>query len=224
MLRRTAVLGCLSILVPVIVVVAGLLVAGDVAARRYATGQLSDRVSAAVPEGSGVHSRIHSFPFIGRLLVNGDIPQVGTHIDRLTGVAGLTFSDLDVDLRDVALDRHAMLSHRQVRLTRIARGTVTVSLTEQALSAALGRPAHITGGAILVTVFGSSTIRAVVSVTPAHRLLVQVAGLSALSVALPTVKLLPCSPQLTVVVGRLDLGCTFTSIPAAFAQAVSGAH
>jgi hypothetical protein len=207
---------------PVIVVIAGLLGVGDVAARRYATGQISDRVSASSPEASGVHSRIHSFPFIGRLLVNGNIPEIGTHIDHLAVVGGLSFSDLDVDLHDVSIDRHAMLSHRQVRLTRIGQGKVSVGLTQESLSSELGRPVRITGGGVLVTVLGTTAVQASVSIT-GRQLVVRVSGLSALSVPLPTPKLLPCDPQVTLITGRAEFSCTFTGIPSAFVQAAAGA-
>jgi len=221
--RRAAVLGCLGTLVPVVVVIAGLLVAGDVAAKRYATGQLSDRISASVPGATGVHSRIHSFPFLGRLVFNGDVPEVGTHIDQLDVAAGLSFSNLDVDLRAVNLDPHAMFSNRQLRIRHIGRGTFSVDLTAQALTNALGRQVRISGGAILVTVLGSTAVRATVAISPTHRLDVRVAGLPALEVPLPSAKLLPCGPHITVVATGLNLGCTFTSIPPAFLQAASSA-
>ena len=217
MLRR---FGCLSIVLPVLVVIAGLLVAGDVGARRYATGQISDRISASVPEASGVHSRIHSFPFLGRLLISGNVPEIGTHIDHLVVVAGLSFSDLDVDLHDVTIDRHAMLSHRQVRLTKIGRGTVSVGLTQESLTSELGRPVHITAGGVLVTVVGTSAVQASVSIN-GRQLVVRAAGLPALSVPLPTTKLFPCEPQVALVAGRAVFSCTFAGIPPAFVQAAA---
>jgi hypothetical protein len=220
--RRAAVLGCLGTLVPVLVVVAGLLVAGDVAARRYAAGQISDRVSAAVPGATGVHSRISSFPFLGRLAFNGVIPEVGTHVDQLNVAAGLSFSNLDVDLRSVHLDRHAMFSNRKVSVRRVGRGTFTVDLTATALTAALGRQVRASGGAILVTVLGNAAVRANVAITASHHVEVRVAGLPVLDVPLPSAKLLPCVPQITVIATGLTLGCTFTNIPPAFVQAVSG--
>lgn len=209
---------------PALAVVAGLLVAGDVAAKRYAAGQLSDRISASVPGATGVHSRIHSFPFLGRLLVNGRIPEVGTHIDQLDVAAGLSFSNLDVDLRNVNLDPHAMFTNRQVRLRSVDRGTFSVDLTALALTNALGRQVHISGGAMLVTVLGNANVRANVAITATHRLEVRVAGLPALDIPLPSAKLLPCAPQITVITGGLNLGCTFTSIPPAFVQAISSAQ
>lgn len=223
MFRRAAILGCLGTLVPVLVVVAGLLVAGDVAAKRYAAGQLSDRISAAVPGATGVHSRIHSFPFLGRLVFNGDIPEVGTHIDQLNVAAGLSFSNLDLDLRTVELDAHAMFTNRQVRVRRVGRGSFSVDLTAEALTGALGRHVQVSGGALLVTVLGSTAAHANVAISTAHRLEVRVAGLPALEIPLPSAKLLPCLPQITVIAAGLNLGCTFTSIPPAFVQAVSSA-
>ena len=223
MLRRFLTLGCLGSLVTVLAVIAGLLVAGDVAARRYATGQLNDRISASTPGASGVHSRIRSFPFLGRLLVNGDIAEVGTHVDQLIVAAGITFTNLDVDLRRVDLDRHAALFDRQVQLKRVGRGTASVELTAPALSSALGRPVRVSGGTIIVSVLGSSGVRATVAVSASQRLEVRVSGLPVLSIQLPSAKLLPCTPQVTVVAAGVELACTFTSIPPAFVRAIAGA-
>ena len=124
-------------------VICGLLFAGDVFARRYATGQLTNRIAAAVPEASGVRARIRSFPFLGRLLWNGSVTEVGAHIDQLAPVHGVSFTDLDVDLHDVRFDGHSFTTSHQVTLTRVGRGRVAVSLTQGALSAALGRAVRI---------------------------------------------------------------------------------
>ena len=219
MLRRLAVFGCLGTLLPILLVIAGLLLAGDVAARRYATGQLSDRISAAVPEASGVHARIHSFPFLGRLLFNEKVSEVGVHIDRLVAVRGIVFTSLDVDLRGVGLDRHAMFSDRQIQLDHINRGTVTVALTEQAVSAALGRPATIAHGVIDVSVLGGQTATATVAVS-GHQLVIRVAPLPGVVVPLPNTGVLPCTPGATVGTGQVTFSCTFTRIPDAFVRLV----
>jgi hypothetical protein len=216
--KRLAVMGCLGTVLPILLVIAGLLVAGDVAARRYATGQLSDRIGAAVPEASGVHARIHSFPFIGRLLLDQSVQEVGAHIDRLAAVHGLVFTGLDVDLRGVVLDRGELISHQQVRLRRIRQGTVTVALTQQALADALGRPVTITGGVVNVTVLGGRAVHASVSVA-ASKLAVEVSPLPVATFPLPNSKVLPCAPRVQVVETQIILACTFTRIPPAFVPA-----
>jgi hypothetical protein len=216
-LRRAAVLGCLGMLVPALAVVAGLLVAGDVAARRYATGQLSDRVSAAVPEASGVHARIRSFPFLGRILFNASISDVGVHIDRVAVAGGLAFSDLDVDLRTVVLDGDVLWNQRRVVLRRIGRGTVSVSVTDTDLSSVLGRAVTVQGGAISVVLLGRP-VAASVQVSSARQLTVTIGRLPAYTVALPSAKVLPCHPKLTITTGRMVLGCAFTGIPPAFVE------
>lgn len=224
MFRRLAALGCLAALLPMLAVVAGLLVAGDVAARRYATAQLADRISAAVPEASGVHARIHSFPFLGRLVFTRTVPEVGVHIDRLAGVHGVVFTGLDINLTDVVLDTHTLINQRQVRLVRIKQGTVTVSITAQALSDAFGRPVRIAGGAVVVTVLGGRSVAARVGISAqTHTLSVTASPLPAMVVPLPNLKLLPCLPAVTLAEGRVDLACTFTRIPDAFVRAASAA-
>jgi hypothetical protein len=203
--------------VPALLVVAGLLFAGDVFARRYATGQLSDRISAAVPEASGVHARIRSFPFVGKVVWDGRVDEVGAHIDRLAAARGVVFTNLDVDLRGVVFDGNDFVTSHQVTITHIREGTVTVSVTAQALTDALGRSVRIAGGLVSVAVLAGPLVQAGLAL-PARQLVLRVAGSPLLAVPLPSVKVLPCAPQLTVGDGVLTLRCTFTGIPDAFVR------
>jgi hypothetical protein len=214
MLRR---LGCLAFVVPLLVALLAILTVGDFAVRSYATTQISHRIESSVPEASGVHSRIQSFPFTARLLVSGHVPELGTHVDHLAAVAGLSFSDLDVDLRNVSIDRHALLSHHQVRLTGIGHGTVTVSLTQESLTSGLGRAVRIAPGGVVVA-DGTASVQASVAIA-GRQVVVRAVGLPVLTVPLPSVKLLPCAPQLALTNGRATFTCTFTGVPAAFATA-----
>jgi hypothetical protein len=212
--KRAAVLGCLTTLIPIVVVIIGLLFAADVGARRYATSQLADRISSSVPEASGVHARIKSFPFVGRILTHGDISVVGAHVDRYQG-KGLVFSDIDVELRGATLDKKALINDRQARLTHIDNGTVSVGVTQEALSTALGRTVTVTPGAVTVAFTGSSPVRAQVGLFGPN-LVVRAGFLQPITVPLPTGKLLPCLPALTMGQGRIDMHCSFTQIPDAF--------
>jgi hypothetical protein len=133
----------------------------------------------------------------------------------------LSFTDLDVDLRGAVLDGNAFVTARQVTLKHVRQGTFTVSVSEAALSQALGRTVHVTGGAVDVVLLGGRAVPAGLSVTPRHQLVVQVAGLPALVELLPSVKILPCAPRLTVGQGSLTLSCTFATVPDAFVQLAS---
>jgi hypothetical protein len=217
-MKKAAAIGCHTTVVPALLVIAGLLFAGDVFARRYATGQLSDRISAAVPEASGVHARVRSFPFVAKVVWDGKVDEVGAHIDRLAPVHGVVFTNLDLDMRGVVLDGDDFANSHQVTVTRIREGTVNVSVTAQALTDALGRSVHITGGLVNVAVLAGPLVRAMPALTPARQLVLRVAGLPLLAVPLPSVKVLPCAPQLKVGEGVLTLRCTFTAIPNAFVR------
>lgn len=215
MFKRVAVLGCLTTLIPIVVVIVGLLFAVDVGARRYATIQLADRISTSVPEASGVHARIRSFPFLGRILTHRSIRVVGAHVDRYRA-KGAVFTNIDVELQDATLDEKALINDRQARLTHIKQGTVSLGITQEALSDALGRTVKIAPDAVTVTILGSQPVRAEVALAPPN-LVVRAGLLKPVSLPLPTGKLLPCTPQLTLGQGRIDLHCSFTEIPDAFA-------
>jgi LmeA-like phospholipid-binding len=217
-MRKAAAVGCLTTVVPALVVIGALLFAGDVFARRYATGQLSDRISAAVPEASGVHARIRSFPFVGKLFWDGHVDEVGAHIDRVA-VGSVVFTNLDIDLRGVVFDGDAFVTSHRATLTKIRQGTVTASVTARALSAALGRPVHITAGGVNVAVLAGLLVRAGIALTPGRQLVLRVAGLPVVAVPLPSSNVFPCAPRLSVGEGAIVLRCAFTQIPHAFAGA-----
>jgi hypothetical protein len=218
-MARLSARGCLGTVIPVIVVLAGLLAGGDLVARNYATNQLAARVRAAVPEASGVHARIRSFPFVGHIAWNGHVSEVGVHIDRLAGVRGLAFTDVDVDLRGVVVDSNALFTDRRVELKSIRQGTITASVSAAALSSAVGRPVNISGGGLSVVVFGRP-VTATVAVRGAV-MNIAAAGLAAIGVPLPTPRLLPCGPTITFAPPVLRLSCTFTQIPPALVRAAS---
>jgi hypothetical protein len=215
-------IGCLLPVLTTLAVVVGLLVAGDIFARRWATIQLTDRIAAAVPEGTGVQARIKSFPFVPRLLLNGHVDEVGAHIDRLASVHGIAFTDLDIDLQGVVLDSHELTGNRHVKVDHISQGTVSVWLTQDALTAAVGRPVRVAGGGAFVRVLGTREAQATLTVDQ-HTLALRVAGLPALVLPLPNLKLIPCLPALTFAEGRVGLSCTFTQVPDAFVRAASRA-
>ncbi|HTJ76485.1 MAG TPA: LmeA family phospholipid-binding protein, partial [Acidimicrobiales bacterium] len=102
----------------------GLLVAADLAVRSAAEGQLRRRVAAAAAPAGATTARIDSFPFLGRLLVSGQVSRVEVSAADVT-VEGLTFARVAVDLRDVTFDRNRLLSDRTVVLSSLNRGTAS---------------------------------------------------------------------------------------------------
>lgn len=197
--------GCLGGLLGVVVGLALLGEAVDVGARHVATSKLEERVSQAVPEASGVHAWIRSFPFL-KVAFDGDIDEIGVRAARVVEKP-LVFTNVSVDLRGVRVSVTDLATSAQVNVTEIKQGTVELTVTESSLEQAL--PPAV----------AALAPRATISVNAATRqLVISVAGIAAVDLPLPKVDLLPCTPTVTQVPGGITLGCQFTQVPSAFAS------
>jgi hypothetical protein len=134
-------------------IVVVILVIGDVVAKAYAESQLRDRAERAVRGATSASGSISSFPFVGRLLLSGSVPEVKVGVAPV-GAGRVTFSSVDVDLHDVHVDRDLLINDRKVRLTSIGSGTVTAAITEAEISRLAGVPISFTPGRATVSIGG----------------------------------------------------------------------
>lgn len=185
-------------------VVAGLAVVGgaaDVGARHLATGKVEQRIRQAVPEASGVHGRIRSWPFLAAG-VDGRVSEIDARVDRLK-VAPVVYTDLRVALHGARVSISNMVTALRVDVTRIDRGTVSFTIGDSYLARVTpGVPA----GARRVSV--DATRRALLVGGPS--------GLPVV-VALPGPSLVPCVPGAATGPTGVTLRCSFTTVPGAFA-------
>jgi hypothetical protein len=202
----TKLLGALAI-------VAILFAVGDVAARRWAEGELARRIEASVP---GSHATVHvsSFPFLGRLVASGSVSKITAHIDKVANTS-LPFAFFDLEVDGVKLDRNTLIQDQKVKLQSIRRGVVRAEITEAALSSAVGRQVRLGNGELQV-VRGGVSVTATVAVVD-NRLVVS--GPASLGVAIPKLPILPCAVTATVRPGRLDVSCEVHEIPPALVTA-----
>ncbi len=193
------------------VVIAGLLVVADLAARSVVESQLAERVEVAAEPQGDTSARISSFPFLARLLASGEVSRVRVATAGVT-VEGLTFARLAVDLEDVTLDRDRLLSERKLVLTDLQRGTASAEVTQDELSERLGIPVTLEAGRARVRVAGQ-TVTATASVTD-NRLQLSVSGFSVPSLRIPRLPLVPCVADAEIVPGRVRLSCRVDEVPA----------
>lgn len=203
-------------------VLVGLFGIADIAARSFAEAKLDARAKEQAPPGSTVATSVRGFPFLLRLALSGSVSEVDFHLSNVdAGV--LTFVAVEVDLHGVHLDRQALFNDRKARLTGLDRGTVSVDVTQEALSRALNVRVTIANGDVTATVLGRP-VKVIPSVTAEGSLTLQGQGLArALSLAIPKTNTVPCVSRVTVLAGRLRLACTITEIPPAFFDAVQAA-
>lgn len=200
-MRKLAVLG----------VVVLLLVAIDQAARLYAESQLEARALEAGSGSATAAASIRSFPFLGRLLVSGSVPEADVRVTG-TWVGPLRLAAVEVEASGVELDRDAMLAG-DVRLDGIHRGRVTVELDATAITEVLDLPVTISDDVVQVARAGVP-VAATVALDDGT-LVVRVAGLPAVRVPVGDTPLVPCAATgVSVAGGRVRLTCEVDELPA----------
>jgi DUF2993 family protein len=192
-------------------VVLALLVAGDLVAKGLAERQLRDRARDAVPGATGGEAEIRSFPFVGRLLVDGSVPYVRVRVNHV-GAGRVAFTFVQVELEGVHLDRDKLFRDRKVRITSLDRGTATAEISDSELSRLLGAQISSRGGKLTVTrgrvtAPGRAAARAGV-------LTLTAGGIPLLRLTVPRAPFLACPPdKATVVDGGIRVSCTIERIP-----------
>lgn len=199
-------------------VVAALFAGGDLAARSYAEAKLAARAEQEAPPGSTVDTSVGGFPFLARLALNATVREVNFHLTNVDGGA-INFATVDVQLHGVHLDRQQLFNDRKARLTGIDRGTVTVDLTEAALSSALHVPISIANGEVAVTLL-SRQFKVTPRVGTGGALSLEGEGLGrVLRLTIPRTDTVPCIGRVTVLASRLRLSCSIDEVPPAFLDA-----
>ena len=134
----------------------------------------------------------------------------------------ISLASVDVRLRGVKIERNRLLNDRKVQITGIDKGTVDVTLTQEALGDALHVPVTIANGAVSIVIL-SRSFTVTPSITPEGRLTFSGAQGRSLTVSIPKLDYVPCFGDITVLAGRLRLSCEIDVVPAALVDAVEGA-
>lgn len=197
------------------------LVVGDMSARAFVEAKATQRAQLEAPPGAVVSASVGGFPFLPPLLLGGSVSQVGVHLENVKATV-VTFASVDLKLRGVELDRTRLFKDRKVRILDIDKGTIDVSVTQQALSDALRVPVTISDGAVSVRI-----LQRAFSVTPAitaeGKLTLTGAAGRSLTLSIPKLDYVPCFGEVTVLAGRLRFTCEIDNVPAALVDAVEGA-
>src|SRR5438477_11602576 len=117
-------------------VLIGLLAGADLAAKAYAQSRLQQAINGRSGADATVHAKIHSFPFLGRLLVQQKVSGV-TLTSAQVKSSALTFSNVSLSLDDVKVDRGKLVRNQRVLITAIGKGSASADVTAADLSAAV---------------------------------------------------------------------------------------
>ncbi|MHB8671159.1 MAG: LmeA family phospholipid-binding protein [Acidimicrobiales bacterium] len=189
----------------------GLLGVGDVTARGVAERELRTRLQQRVSQAATIEAHLSSFPFVGRLLVSGNISEVRVQASGVRVLPTLVFASIAVDAHDVHVDRNALFADRRVVLTGVGRGTVSAEIDSDQLSAAVGNRVSLQDHRVVVSVRGQR-VPADVALRNGS-LVLSVGGLPVLALRIPKVPLLPCVADAEVTSSRIRLTCHFDRVP-----------
>ena len=214
------------LVIPTVILLA--LVVADRAAKGWAESQLAQRAAAYYPPGSGSSASIHSFPFIGRLLVSGSVPRVDVNLDDLR-IQQVLIRQLSIHVSDVKLNRSDLFKGR-VHLDDVGAGKLVATIDGPSLAKAAGFDLRFTPGEVSlhqkiqgveVTAKGKVTVKGnLVSVTPTS-----VEGLNvpasqlAVSYRIPGIEILPCQADVKIVQDGIVVSCNVVDVPPALVQA-----
>lgn len=197
----------------VLLVVAAGLVA-EVLTPRLVEARIEERVADNTEGQVTVEANVQSFPFLPGLATEGKIRRLTLTLDDVFGQQ--LPADASFDLEGIHLNRQALLEGT-VEVRDVDRGTVSVEVTEQTLSDALGVPVDIRPDAVVLNPAGVS-VEADLAVE-AGNVVISAAGVGGLDVPLP--ENLPCEPVLEQEEGVVRLSCGFEGLPAILAQAIA---
>lgn len=197
-----------------------ILVGVDIGAKTVAEGQLESRAQQEAPSGSEAGASISSFPFLGRLLLLGTVRETTIEL-RNVSEGTIVFARVGLTLRGVEIDRGRLFSAQEAEIVDIDNGTVTLEVTQEALSERLNVPIAVGGGSVRATV-GGAEIAAAPSVDD-DVLTLTLGSLPPLRVRIPTTNYAPCVGEVTALAGRLRFSCTINDVPPAFLGAANRA-
>lgn len=202
----------LGIAVAILIVV---LIGADIATRLWVQQQMATAISDNVEGVRHVRASISSFPFIGRLAVNGSISHVEIHLDGVTA-RPVDLSELRASV-DGAVLKRGDLFDGHITVTKVTNVDLGAVFTDDDLTRASGVPVRVRPDGVTVTVAGHDvTVHVAVS---GRSIQLSAAGVSA-SVPLPSTDFLPCTPAPHLGDGKAVLSCDSDHLPPAVVQAI----
>jgi hypothetical protein len=204
----------------VLAVLVAVLVVGDVVAKAAAESAVESGVQSRVSGVGAVDARIHSFPFAGRLLAQGQVSTLDLRLSEVTG-HGIDVARLRLQASGLELDRSAMFGGK-VELQDVDHVVVTATITAEAISDVTGADVELLDGGRAEVTYQGVSATATVSVVDGE-LRFGAEGLPALTVPVPDSDLVPCDVDATVVAGAIEASCTADHLPDVVVRSVAAA-
>jgi hypothetical protein len=202
----------LLIIVVLLVLILG---AADTASRIAMQHQLEQQINSYEP-AAAAKVTIHSFPFLPKVAATGRVDKITAHAQHVSQ-GPFVLDRVDVTVTGVRINRHVLFNDQKLEIVSIDTGTVTADMTQADLANLLGVPVALGAGTAQVSEAGVS-VTGHISISNG-RLRLELAG-HTVSVAIPTLPVLPCLADVRIIPGHLVGSCTFHEIPAALKTAL----
>jgi hypothetical protein len=199
-------------LVVFLAVVAGALSIGDVIVKDRVQSAMASRIESQLP-GSHATVRITSFPFVGRLAVDGQVPTVTAEATNVRS-GDVTFSTVRLTVHDVHVDRNGLTKGQLEPLT-VASGNVVADVSQASVDALTHLPVVLGPGRVSAA---GIDVPVQTSVS-GDQVTVTASGLPSFTIDVPVLDILPCVDTVQIVTGSVQLGCQFHALPSLLAGA-----
>ena len=200
-----------------LVLVVVMLLAIDELAKAFSSRTIASAVERKVQGVSSVDADIDSFPYLGRLLVQGSVSELDVTFRNVTG-HGIDVAQLRFEAEGLELDRGVLFSRRNVRVRDVDRVTAEATITEEQIRKVTGADIRLADGRATVSA-GGATATATIKVVEG-RVRMEVGSLPAVSIPIPDAELLPCAVEAEVVEDALVLSCSTDQLPAIVVDAI----
>ncbi len=214
----------LAIVLALVAIVLGVGWWVDRKAERLAEDEAAKRVVEVLPGTGRAEVDINSFPFLVDVLIRGNVQHLHVVLhDVLHDVleAGIAVERIELNVRDIAIDKELLLNHQKLAVTGIGHAELTVQLTAAAVSKVVGHEVVFEGDVAKVDV-GGAHLEAEVSVR-GRRVTVRpkavdvppqyAAYVRPLVFEMPSDEVLPCTPAVAIARSRLRLSCSVNALP-----------
>ena len=212
------------VIVLIVLGVVGVLALGgflyaDSRAHDFAEKEAARRVHDVLPDSEEVSVTIESWPLLLAVLT-GEIERIVVTADKVTR-GGVEANDLELEVHGIELDTDVLFSDQKLVITDIHHARLTGTMSQDAVSIAARTPVEFRAGMVKVITSGGRTFVATLKVEGRKiRLIPPLPGYEAVEFDLPPKDILPCTPEVEVLEGKLSLLCEVDELPGAVKRAM----
>lgn len=208
------------VLLVILAVILGVLAYVDVRIKAVAEAHAEQQLVKALPQASGVDVTLDGFPFTLGVLLDGKVEALHVKLAEVKE-SGLSAQDLSLDVEEISLDKDALLDHQRLVVTDIGRAKAQGFVSDDAVSKVVGQTITFTPGKAKATVRGrdvevkASVKGRVVQLTSG------IPGVPSVTFPLPPGDVLPCTPELELLEGKIRLSCAIDELPKTLRDAMA---